>query len=857
MFSFVNRRVNTWQLCNLLTSCLVSTNRAGCCFGAYCKYCRSYFLLRVAGSLCILYYVLTFLCPLFTSHRLDLTSTDSRVPMPPPSVCQCLDGNYPLLIPCLRHLKSSSKLRIARYRFAILLLLLLSGDIEPNPGPVITSSDLIFSCLNVRSASSITNSLDKPCLLQEFVTDHSIDLLALTETWFQPDTPPNILNSIVPPNYSIIHAPRLHGKGGGIALVFRSFLKVSRIGLPTFKSFESLCLSLSVSNFTCKLLIIYRPPQTSVATYLDEFSSLLSDLVSSPSELLISGDFNIHVDDASAAYSQPFLSLLDSFDLHQHVNTPTHECNHTLDLLISRSNSNLISNLHVVDPVLSDHFAIFANLSIKTPPRQLHHSKTFRPLNSIDIAKFSSDILVSPLHTSPPSNLNDYMELFRSTTQSVLDKHAPLKSSNSSYKVRKPFITTDILKAKSLRSRLEKIYRRSKSPSDHDKFKTQSKLVAKMITESKKRYYRNLVTNSATNPRKLWSCLNTLLHRSASSPTLPISSSVTSLATSFMEFFSDKIVKLKASITPDLLSPHSDPSSPPPILSQFPLATEAEVRSAILRSSDSTCSLDFIPTKLLKSCLDAFLLPITNLINLSISESTFHTTFKHALITPLLKKDSLPKDDLSSYRPISNLNFLSKVLERIAHNRLLSHLSQFSSFPIHQSAYRKHHSVETALLKIQNDLLLAIDRKQISALVLLDMSAAFDTVDHQILLSRLSLNFGIRDSALNFLTSYLLNRTQAVVVDSTTSASTFCSSGVPQGSVLGPLLFSLYTAPLSHIVSSSPIAHHMFADDTQIYISFSANDSSGPLSVLSDTLDSVHKWLSRNHLTLNPSKLSL
>ena len=742
---------------------------------------------------------------------------------------------------------------MTRSRLAILLLLLLSGDIESNPGPVFISSDLTFSCLNVRSALSVTNCLDKPCLLSEFISDYSIDLFALTETWFQPDTPPNVLNSVLPQNYSMVHAPRSIGRGGGIALIHRSQLKVSKISLPAFKSFESLCVTLSLTNFSCKLLIIYRPPQTSVASFLDEFSTLLSDIVPSSSELLIAGDFNIHVDDLSAAYSSSFLSLLDSFDLNQHIKSPTHECNHTLDLLITRSNSKLISHHRIVDPILSDHYAILATLSIKSPPRKQHCKKTVRPLRSIDIAKFSADVLASPLYSSHALNLSDYLGLFKSTISSLLDKHAPLKTINCPLNVRKPFVTPEILKAKSVRSRLEKIYRRSKSSSDRDKFKSQSRLVAK-ITEAKKNYYKELISKSTSNPRKLWSCLNSLLHRSSSSSAVPLSSSPSSLASSFLQFFSDKIIKLQASIISDGTSPHCDPFSPPPILSHFPLASEAEVRSAILHSSDSTCSLDFIPTKLLKSCLDAFILPITKLINLSILESTVHSEFKHALVTPLLKKHSLPKDDLSSYRPISNLHFISKVLERIIHTRLLCHLSQFPAFPAHQSAYRKFHSVETALLKIQNDLLLSIDKKRISALVLLDMSAAFDNVDHQILLSRLSINFGIRDSALNFLSSYLSNRTQAVVIDSSISSPAFCSSGVPQGSVLGPLLFTLYTAPLSDILSSSPVAHHMFADDTQIYISFSASDSAGPLSVLSQTLDTVHKWLSRNRLSLNPSK---
>lgn len=264
--------------------------------------------------------------------------------------------------------------------------------------------------------------------------------------------------------------------------------------------------------------------------------------------------------------------------------------------------------------------------------------------------------------------------------------------------------------------------------------------------------------------------------------------------------------------------------------------------------------MDVLPTKLIKTCLEALLPPITKLLNLCISESTFPSCFKHALVTPLLKKPSLFKDDLNSYRPISNLSFLSKLLERLLLSRLLTHLNSFPSFSPFQSAYRKHHSVESALLKIQNDLLLAIENKSVTALVLLDLSAAFDTVDNNILLTRLSDYFGLSDSALNLLTSYLSSRTQSVVIDSVSSIPTVLKTGVPQGSVLGPLLFSLYTTPLSHLLESKNVSFHFYADDTQLYVSFSAPDSAAYLTLLSNVLDSVYKWLSSNYLCLNPSK---
>ena len=239
---------------------------------------------------------------------------------------------------------------------------------------------------------------------------------------------------------------------------------------------------------------------------------------------------------------------------------------------------------------------------------------------------------------------------------------------------------------------------------------------------------------------------------------------------------------------------------------------------------------------------------------MAISESNFPTTFKQAIVKPLLKKHNLPKQELSSYRPISNLNFISKILERIIHNRLCAHLNTFPSLSPFQSAYRRLHSTESALLKIQNDLLLSVNQQKTSALILLDLSAAFDTIDHNILLTRLSSSYGITGQALNLISSYLSNRTQSVSVNNCTSAPSLIHTGVPQGSVLGPLLFSLYTSPISQLFVNSPVSYHLYADDTQLYISFSPTDSEYNLTILSTILNSVHNWLTANRLTVNPSK---
>src|SRR6187399_1771265 len=407
----------------------------------------------------------------------------------------------------------------------------------------------------------------------------------------------------------------------------------------------------------------------------------------------------------------------------------------------------------------------------------------------------------------------------------------------------------------SKRSKLETIHRRHRTPSTLIDFKNQSRLVSRLIANSKRSYYRNAISLCSTQPKKLWSTLNSLLSRNAPA-VLPNAISHSSLAATFLKYFDQKVAKLCSAFQPcQNSSPHIDPPLVPPCLTSFSPASPDEVKAAILRSSNASCTLDIIPTFLLKSCLDSLIIPITNIVNLSLAEGTFPNSFKSAVVRPLLKKHNLPIYDLSSYRPISNLNFISKVLERIIHSRINNHLQSFPSLCPFQSAYRKFHSTETALLRIQNDLLLASNHQKVSALVLLDLSAAFDTIDHQILLKRLSSTFGFSDSALSLITSYLTNRSQYIAIGEHRSNPAPLTTGVTQGSVLGPLLFTLYTTPIGQILSNCSVSFHLYADDTQLYISFSSSDSTTNLSVLSSTLDTIHSWLTLNRLTVNPAKI--
>ena len=210
---------------------------------------------------------------------------------------------------------------------------------------------------------------------------------------------------------------------------------------------------------------------------------------------------------------------------------------------------------------------------------------------------------------------------------------------------------------------------------------------------------------------------------------------------------------------------HITPDSPPPTFASFSAVTEEQVTKIIQDSPTKSYSLDPWPTFLVLEFLDILITPITSIINASLAQGTCPNFFKQAHVTPILKKSSLDKEVFKNYRPVSNLNFISKILERVVAAQLHTHLDEAGLMTAFQSAYRKHHSTESALLNIHNDILLNMAKGSVTALTLL--SATFDTIDHTVLLDRLNGYYGISELALSWFKSYLSGRTQSVKVGST------------------------------------------------------------------------------------------
>jgi len=287
----------------------------------------------------------------------------------------------------------------------------------------------------------------------------------------------------------------------------------------------------------------------------------------------------------------------------------------------------------------------------------------------------------------------------------LLDKHAPLTTHTITVKPNAPWYNAEINAAKRERRRLERIWKNDKTLENRIPYENQCHHVSVLLDTTKEAFYTSKINDHSGDQKEVFKVVNKLLDRKPEN-TLPSHDSSLELANRFAKFFSDKIIKIRNDL---LVQQQNTPNLPVledvPVttahLTEFAPATESEVESLILQASNKSCSLDPIPTWLLKMCYD-FLLPVvTKIVNLSLSQSTMPEKFKEAILLPLIKKAILDSEILKNLQPISNLEYLSKLIERVVASQITDHMLTHNLYEHMQSAYKKFHSTETALLCVQ------------------------------------------------------------------------------------------------------------------------------------------------------------
>ena len=542
-----------------------------------------------------------------------------------------------------------------------------------------------------------------------------------------------------------------------------------------------------------RLGCVYRPPPSAgnkltTCDFLDEFGMLLSDDSIPAENVLVVGDFNFHMDKPNNPHTWRFVQLYNLLGFDQFVTEPTHVKGHILDIVLCRART-LVTSVNVDNLYMSDHIllTIGTNLSRSRVP---HRVVKCRNVKGIDRSLFQADIAQSPLVTGSPDGVDDLLNLYNATLLGLLNKHAPEKEKVVPDRPSSPWLNEAVIKAKQARRRAERKKWKTGLVVHTEIYKQARNNITKLIKQAS--HFHAKLEDAATDSKKMFSLLSTLLNRENRSDSLP-DMIPQEAAKSFSPFFQEKIKTIRQEFNDDPLdmtenftsSVHSSD-----MLSSFYALSEDQILKLIRESKSTTATVDPAPTKLVLEFTDVLLPVFQKIVNLSLTSGTLPIAFKKAVVKPLIKKPNLDPEVLGNYRPVSNLPYLSKIFERAVANQLQAHLDTNGLHVKFQSAYRRGHSTETALLRILNDLLVMIDGGNNAVLVLLDLSAAFDTLDHTLLLQRLHAEIGLDGSALDWFSSYLSWRSHQVLVGHALSAETpLC--GVPQGLVLGPLLFSL------------------------------------------------------------------
>ena len=409
--------------------------------------------------------------------------------------------------------------------------------------------------------------------------------------------------------------------------------------------------------------------------------------------------------------------------------------------------------------------------------------------------------------------------------------------------------------------RRDLIKKKAISSNDHDmweQFKRARNQANNAIKQAKKRYFSDNLKTSKGNPRKTWNLINELTSRNTSKSSnileIQVDNRTISTPGDMAEAFNDHFTNIgqvlaqevpAAEVNPEFYLSHTDKA--------FCLKTPSlDVVINLLRNIDEkkATGLDMIPSKLLKMAASIVAPSLTAIFTKSIITGVYPTEWKMARVTPVFKKGV--KSNLNNYRPISVIPVVSKVFEKIVYDQLYQYLNDNQLLSSCQSGFRSLHSTLTALLEATNSWSVNIDNGFLNGVVFIDLKKAFDTIDHEIILRKLSY-FGADQATAKWFQSYLSNRTQRCNVNGNLSSASTVTCGVPQGSILGPLLFLMYINDLPNCLRVA--APRMFADDTSITLS-AKTVADLKLAVTSE-LNNLTCWLRANKLSLNVAKTEL
>ena len=685
--------------------------------------------------------------------------------------------------------------------------------------------------------------------------------------------------------YKLTHFFRPNRSGGGVAFLLRKDLLFKKVVINLkVVSFEWHVIRFP--SYRYLFVTIYRKQEISMLTFLEEFSDFMSVICNKTLDtLILSGDFNVHFE-TTGKYSRDLRNLLATYGLQQVVKDSTHKDGHMLDLVFTNP-CELSPTVNVISEyacsnnpnIKFDHYPIFFNLPISAqrntqsiasstqPQSMIKQYKQWRNVKNLDLTAFKSALsenLVVSHQMKEHANFETKLNSFNKCLTDTLDSFAPVQSMliTSNETEHPKWFDAEYREQRRIRRRLEKLYKRLNTEESMQQYINQRDYCINLANIKQREYYKN-IAGSISNQATLFKTVAELWNKTPIKALPTCSNDAKTLANKFNHFFTDKIQSVRdsfssqptdATITELDLSQESETAAQ---LHTFLPATLKELKDIVYSKAFKTSFDDPLPAPVYKSCIDLLLPYLLELVNLSLASGDM-SGLKESTIIPILKKSGLDIEVFLNYRPIFNLQFLSKLIEKVVLHRLTDHMTKNGMHCHNQFGYKKCHSTETLLLEIVDETLIGFDRKTATILILLDMSAAFDTVDLNKLISILEHRIGLKGTVLAWFRSFLFGRKQKVLIHGVVSEILLTVFGVPQGSVLGPVLFNIYVASLADVAKGMGVFSSSYADDTNVRIKLSLQFQYYNITQrIPDIMKEVQLWMNTYFLKLNPGKTEI
>lgn len=558
------------------------------------------------------------------------------------------------------------------------------------------------------------------------------------------------------------------------------------------------------------------------------------------------GDFNINMLEVFSNPVTNLNSLLDSVGLKQLIDIPTRTTNNSatlIDLILVSRDLVIKSDGVIPMPELSDHDLIFCDFTVANFKKTMPCIKEYRDFKNFNYNQFSEDLKSVPWkNIYDISEINGKIDFLNENLNILLDLHAPKKVSRFT-RQNKPWITENVKELINLREKSLARFKKTKNNAHWEYYKELRNLTTNTIRLEKKAFLETKLRGS----KNVWKDLQNLnIGKNKSVPDIP---NHLSNPDEINNFFISSVPQVQCDNRELINSYQNNIHEAVHSVLTFNKVSEMEVYKVISSIKSCAKGIDGFNIQILQLCCP-FLLPfLTHIINFCIENSVYPDAWKKGLIMPLPKINN-PKE-YKDLRPISVLSCMSKVLEKIINMQLREHTEQNHILPDTQSGFRENHGCSTALANVTDNIMQANDLGKITVLTLIDFSKAFDTINHEVLLSILHF-IGLSDEAVKFFANYLSNRSQSVKINNKLSQFLNVSSGTPQGSILSPLLYAIYTSSFSKTFKYCSAQY--YADDTQIYFSFDKTEVVESCNIINRELKELKNTAQKHSLYLNPNK---